>query len=122
MKQALTDLPSTLDVPGAKINGAAWGDMTCARMRIAKGVDFTPLLQGLPHDHCQCPHWGYIISGKIRVKYQDGTEEVVSGGDIYYWPAGHTVIFEEDTEYVEFSPQHQMEEVLAHVEGKLQEG
>ena len=122
MQKLLNELPVTMDVPGAKINAAAWGEMTCGHMRIGKGVDFTPLLAGLPHDHCQCPHWGYVMKGKIRVKYQDGTEEIVQGGELYYWPAGHTVIFEEDTEYVEFSPQHQMEAVLSHVEQKMQAG
>ncbi len=39
---------------------------------------------------------------------------------MYYWPPGHTVRFEEDTEYVEFSPKHQMDEVLAHVERKME--
>jgi len=120
MKEALQALPVVLDVPGAKINGRNDGEMTIGHMRMSKGVDFTPLLKGLPHDHCQCPHWGYVIKGKVRVKYQDGNEEIVEGGQVYFWPAGHTVIFEEDTEYVEFSPQQQMTEVLQHVERKLQ--
>ena len=116
MQQSLSELPVTMDVPGAKIVSTAWGNMTCGHMQMSKGVDFTPLLKGLPHDHCQCPHWGYVIRGKIRVIYQDGKEEVVEGGQLYYWPSGHTVIFEEDTEYIEFSPQHEMEEVLKHVD------
>ena len=93
--------------------------MTSAFMRMDKGVDFTPLLEGLPDNHCQCPHWGYVLKGKIFVSYTDGTEEAVEAGQMYYWPPGHTVRFEEDTEYVEFSPKHQMDEVLAHVERKM---
>ena len=40
-----------------------------------------PLLEGLEGDLCQCPHWGYLIEGRIRVSYQDGTQETVSAGD-----------------------------------------
>lgn len=119
MQTFLKDLNVTLDVPGAKINSTNWGNMTCGHMKMAKGVDFTPLLKGLPHDHCQCPHWGYVIKGKIKVIYQDGRHEIVEGGQMYYWPSGHTVLFEEDTEYIEFSPQAEMAEVLIHVESKL---
>lgn len=119
MKIALKELPTTMDVPGATIKSVSEGEMVCAHMHMGQGVDFAPLLQGLPHDHCQCPHWGYVFSGKVRVNYQDGSEEIVESGDLYYWPSGHTVVFEEDTEYIEFSPQTQMEEVLNHVEAKL---
>ena len=27
-------------------------------------IDATPLLKGLPDDRCQCPHWGYVVSGR----------------------------------------------------------
>ncbi|MGF1511033.1 MAG: cupin domain-containing protein [Myxococcota bacterium] len=64
---------------------------------------------------CPCPHWGYVLSGKIEVKHIDGTRETVNAGDVHYWPPGHTVWFDEDTEYVEFSPEKPMNEVLAHV-------
>jgi hypothetical protein len=53
------------------------------------------------------------------VYYQDGTEEVVNAGEIYYWPSGHTVVVEEAIRMVEFSPHDQMSQVLAHVVGKL---
>jgi hypothetical protein len=26
-------------------------------------VDATPMMKGLPDDRCQCPHWGYMVSG-----------------------------------------------------------
>src|SRR6476646_8597462 len=36
--------------------------------------DTTPLLKGLPDDRCQCPHWGYVIKGRITFDL-DGAEE-----------------------------------------------
>ena len=28
-------------------------------------IDHAPLLKGLPNNQCQCPHWGYVIKGKM---------------------------------------------------------
>jgi hypothetical protein len=121
MQKPLKDLPVSLDVPGARITSEAFGDMTVAYTRISKGTDLAPVLEGLPNDHCQCPHWGYIIQGKIRLRYQDGTEEVTEGGNLYYWPAGHTAVVEEDIEFIEFSPRHEMEQLLGHIARKMQQ-
>jgi uncharacterized cupin superfamily protein len=75
--------------------------------------------EDLERDHCQCPHWGFVIEGRIRVKSEDGTEEVVGAGEICYWHSGHTVVVDEAVKMVEFSPHDQMSQVLAHVAGKL---
>lgn len=121
MQKALKQLPLAMEAPGAKIKGEAFGNMIVAYTRLSKGTDLAPLLEGLPHDHCQCPHWGYIFKGKIRIRYQDGTEELCEGGNLYYWPAGHTGLVEEDVEFIEFSPKHEMEQVLQHVQHKMQQ-
>ena len=46
-------------------------------------MDPTPLFQGLPDDRCQCPHWGYVIKGKITFRFAD-REETYEAGDAYY--------------------------------------
>ena len=48
-----------------------------------------------------------------------GTEEIVNSGELYCWPAGHTIVVEEAVRMVEFSSQDEMSQVLAHVVGKL---
>lgn len=98
--------------------------MHIARIRFPKGANATPLLQRLPNNLCQCEHWGTMfkgamLKGAIRVRYADGTEEVVRAGDVYFWPAGHTVIIEEDYESVEFSPAGPVGEVINHLKGTL---
>ena len=40
------------------------GGITIGFNELPKGTDFTPLLKGLNHDSCHCPHWGYVIEGK----------------------------------------------------------
>ena len=65
--------------------------------------DMTPLLKGLPGDLCQCPHWGYLFSGRMTVRYADRTE-VVEAGSAFYLAPGHCPAPEEGTEMLLFSP------------------
>ena len=65
--------------------------------------DAAPLFQGLPDDRCQCPHWGYVVSGRIDFEFAD-REETYEAGDAYFAPPGHTPVFFAGTEIVEFSP------------------
>jgi len=37
-------------------------------------IDATPLLKGLPDDRCQCPHWGYVLKGKMTMRFADREE------------------------------------------------
>jgi hypothetical protein len=90
---------------------AQWGDMNAAFESFPTGTDTTPIFQGLPDNRCQCPHWGFLMKGRIRVKYADH-EEVISAGAAYYLPAGHNVVVEESCELVEFSPAHEYQKTL----------
>lgn len=119
MRMKIDDLPVVREQLGEMIRGVDADGMSCAFMQFPAGTDFCPLLEGLPNDHCQCPHWGYLIEGRIRVTYEDGSEEVVEAGEIYSWRAGHTVLIEESTKQVEFSPSDEMKVVLDHVVGKV---
>jgi glyoxylate utilization-related uncharacterized protein len=74
-------------------------------------MDATPLLRGLLDDRCHCPHWGYILKGQMRVIYADQAE-TLKAGDLWYLPPGHTVIDDEDMEFIEFSPPKQYDKVL----------
>jgi hypothetical protein len=71
-------------------------------------IDATALLKGLPDDRCQCPHWGYVIKGKITMRYPD-REEVYEAGDAWYAPPGHVPVrHEPGTEIVQFSPAQEL--------------
>lgn len=100
-------------------NKAGFGGMTIAYNEVPKGTDFRPLLQGLNNDSCHCPHWGYIIKGQIRLIYDDKSEEVARAGDVFYWPAGHTGIVEEDVQFIEFNPSKEFGEVMEHIGKKM---
>ncbi len=119
MKLRKEEAPIALELPVATFRVAEWDDTAVAYVKLAAGADATPLLQGLPDDKCQCPHWGYMLEGAIHVRYSDGKEEVCRAGEMFYWPAGHTVWVEEDTSFVEFSPRKSLKEVYAHIGNKL---
>ena len=126
MRIAKEDLPVKINVPGAVArqvtdfgDASGYGKIGGEYFSLAAGVDFAPLLEGLEGDLCQCPHWGYILGGKLEVTFADGSEETVKTGDLFFWPAGHTIKAEEDAEIILFSPQHEHIEVMDHICGKL---
>lgn len=126
MRIAKTDIPVKFNIPGAVTRQAkgfgdakGYGAMAGEYFSLAAGTDLAPLLKGLQDDLCQAPHWGYLISGEITVTYRDGKTELVSGGDIFYWPPGHTVRVDRDAEVILFSPQHEHGAVLDHLMKQL---
>ena len=67
-------------------------------------MDHTPVLKGLPDDRCQCPHWGYVLKGRLTFRFADH-EEVFEPGDAFYLPPGHIPVANEPgSEYLQFSP------------------
>lgn len=83
-----------------------WGDMRVGYETYLSDFEDAGLLKGLPDDRCQCPHWGYLIAGRMTVKYPDH-EEVVNAGEAYYMAPGHTMATEAGTVLVEFSPKEE---------------
>jgi hypothetical protein len=70
---------------------------------IRKAMDLAPMLASLPGGNCSCPHWGYMFAGRMVVSYGD-RDEVISAGDAFYLPPGHTPRAEAGAEFVQFSP------------------
>lgn len=122
MHMSKTSVPVRIDVPGAVArqkndfgDARGYGRMAGEYFSLGAGTDIAPLLKGLQNDMCQSPHWGYMIEGEVTVTYQDGKSEVVSGGDIFYWPPGHSVRVGKNAEIILFSPQHEHGQVLDHL-------
>jgi hypothetical protein len=124
MRASNEDLPLAFEGDGVASRQAEWGDMNVALETFPAGLDSAPLFKGLPDDRCQCPHWGYVIKGRMRIRYQDH-EEVIEAGDAYYMAPGHLPLIEEDTEVVEFSPMGEYQktmEVAGRNMAAMQEG
>src|SRR5882757_580168 len=84
-----------------------------------EAVDGTPLLKGLPDDRCQCPHWGYVIKGRITYRFADH-EEVFEAGDAFYLPPGHVPLADAGSELVQFSPSEELRVVDAVMAKNMQ--
>jgi mannose-6-phosphate isomerase-like protein (cupin superfamily) len=118
------EIPVRIDLPGAVARqlpdfGIAEGALGVEYFSLATGADLAPLLEGLTDNACQAEHWGYLVSGDVLVTYSDGSSEKVTGGDVFYWPAGHSVRVELDAELVMFSPQVEHGRVMDHILAKV---
>jgi hypothetical protein len=82
-------------------------------------ADAGPLLKGLPDDRCQCPHWGYVLKGRLTYRFADH-EEVFEAGDAFYLPPGHVPLAEAGSEFVQFSPAAELQTVAAAIMRNVQ--
>ena len=126
MRVAKQDVDVRLDVPGAVIRQRldfgdlpGHGQISGECFTLAAGVDTTPLFQGLEGNLCQCPHWGFVLRGRITTTDARGGQETVKADDLFYWPPGHNVKVDEDAEIIMFSPQREHSHVISHMAGKL---
>ena len=120
MHATMQDLPLEMQIgDDLAAHGTEWGDTSVRALRLPAGTDLRPLLAGLPGDRCACPHWGYVVDGSMTVRYEDGTEETTSAGELFYWPGGHTGWTDDGVTFVEFSPAAEIAPVLAHLAAKV---
>jgi hypothetical protein len=122
MRIAKDDVPVRIDAPGAVARqqrdfGSAqgYGTMSGEFFSLGAGADIAPLLKGLEGDLCQSPHWGYVLRGELEVDFADGAKESPRGGDLFYWPPGHTVKVLQDADVILFSPQDEHTHVMDHM-------
>jgi hypothetical protein len=97
------------DIDGYTVNFVSFG----------VDIDGTPLLKGLPGDACPCPHWGYVLKGRLRYRFADH-EEVFVAGDAFYLPPGHIPLADAGSELVQFSPSEELRAVDAVMAENMQ--
>jgi len=126
MKILKDDIEVKMQIPGAIIrqktdfgDASGFGKISGEYFSLSAGVDTTPLFMGLEGDLCQCPHWGYLISGQLTTTDAEGIEETVNAKELFYWPSGHNVKVGEDSEIIMFSPQHEHTHVINHMIEKV---
>ena len=86
----------------------------------AADIDGTPLFKGAPGDSCHCPHWGYVVKGRLTYLFADH-EEVFEAGDAFYLPPGHIPLAEAGSELIQFSPTKELREVDAVMMKNMQQ-
>jgi hypothetical protein len=126
MRISKDDVPVKIDAPGATArqqtefgDATGFGKFSAEYFSFGAGADITPLLHGLEGDLCQCPHWGYVVTGTVTTTFSNGEQETARKGDLFYWPPGHTVKAEDDSDLILFSPQEEHNTVINHILGKM---
>ncbi len=115
MRMTKEELPVLIEDGPASVRAVDWAGHRAIYVTLPGGFDLTPLVKGLPDDRCQAPLWGYMLKGKMRVVYTDGSEETIGAGDLYYMAPGKTVIVEEDVELVQFGPPEAYDETIEDI-------
>jgi hypothetical protein len=90
-----------------KVEIAKVGDINIGRAYFEPGWSWEKCVKPIVKTgSCQLPHTQYVISGRIKVAMDDGTEEEFGRGDILYVLPGHNawvVIGNEPFESVDFT-------------------
>jgi hypothetical protein len=128
MRVAKKDVDVQMEIPGAVLrqrknfgDAGGLGSISGEYFSLATGVDTTPLFVGLDGGVCDCPHWGFVLKGRITTTNARGEKETVSTDDLFYWPPGHNVRVEDDAEIVMFSPEHPHTAVIDHMKEKVRQ-
>jgi len=112
----LENLPIAIADGDVQVRLRDEGGLSVGYVRLPAGADLRPATRGLPDDLCPCPHWGYMIKGRVRMHTTDGHQDFVAG-EAFYWAPGHAPEALEDTEYVDFSPTEAFQPVIEHITG-----
>jgi hypothetical protein len=62
-----------------------------------------------------------MIEGELLMKYDDGTEDRLLKGDVFYMQPGHTGVAQSDVKLIDFSPTKELDEVMQHISKKMEE-
>ena len=122
MRMAKENVDVKMEIPGAVIrqemnfgDPTGYGTISGEYFSLSAGVDTTPLFEGLEGNLCQCPHWGFVLRGRITTTDAKGNRETVNTNDLFYWPPGHNVKVDADAEIIMFSPQREHSLVINHM-------
>jgi len=89
-----------------KIEIANIGDMFIGRATLEPGWSWEKCVKPIAKTKsCEAPHTGYMVSGRIKVVMDDGTEEEFGPGDVAIIPPGHNawVVGDEPVGNIDFT-------------------
>src|SRR5437763_13100093 len=78
------------EVPKAKVEVVNLGDATAMRGTFEPGWKWSESVKPIVGtDLCEVAHLGYVVSGTMTCRMQDGTEFSCTAGEAAYIPPGH---------------------------------
>jgi len=108
------NVPIVIKDENVELRMAEVGEMTVSFIRLTEGTDLGPALVGLDGDSCPCPHWGYMLEGRLLMR-ATGNDQTYEAGQAFYWAPGHAPFALTDCAYVDFSPTAEFDAVIAHI-------
>jgi quercetin dioxygenase-like cupin family protein len=73
-----------------KVEVVNLGEYTIGRFNFEPGWRWSECIKPVVGtDSCQVSHVGYMVSGKLGVRLEDGSEQTFNAGDSYTIPPGH---------------------------------
>ena len=89
-KKSLDSPDETRTFDQGKAQVVSIGDFTVTRNTLEPGWRWSEHVKPIAGtDSCQVPHTGYVVSGRLKVAMDDGSEEEFAPGDAYVIPPGH---------------------------------
>ncbi len=89
-KKSFTTPDETRSLPKTKIEVVTFGDMVAMKATLDPGWKWSENVKPQAGtESCQVAHFGYVISGRIRVVMDDGKEEEYGPGDVMVAAPGH---------------------------------
>lgn len=89
-KKSMDSPDETRTPPKTKIDIVRVGDAELGRFTFEPGWRWSETVKPIAKtDTCQADHVGYVLSGRLHVVHDDGSEAEVGPGDIYHISPGH---------------------------------
>jgi mannose-6-phosphate isomerase-like protein (cupin superfamily) len=89
-KKTMNSPDETRTFDKGKIELTKVGDASIGRIYLEPGWSWEKCIKPIAKtESCQATHRQYVMSGRVRVKMNDGSEEEYGPGDVTYIPPGH---------------------------------
>jgi hypothetical protein len=76
--------------PKTRLDIVRVGGYTIGRMTASPGWRWSESVKPIVGtESCQLSHVGHVISGQLKVRLDDGTEQTINAGESYSIPPGH---------------------------------
>lgn len=105
VKKSFNSPDETRTPPKAKVEVVNLGEVTAMRATFEPGWKWSESLKPIVGtDSCQVAHMGYMVSGRMVVKMDDGTEHEFGPGEVGVIPPGHDawIIGDEPVVFIDF--------------------
>ena len=100
-KKTFTTPDETRSLPKTTIEVVNLGDATVMKATLEPGWKWSECVKPKAGTaSCQAPHLGYVLSGRLKVVMDDGTEEEYGPGDVQRIAPGHDAWVVGDEPYV----------------------